>query len=57
MKYRIESGVGFTDDPKLLELLEDKNIESKIKQLLYDFVNPQRDLSDYVKEIKCILSN
>ena len=56
MKYRIESGVGFTDDPKLLELLEDKNIESKIKQLLYDFVNPQRNLSDCVTEIKQIAS-
>lgn len=54
IKNRIESGIGFTDDPKLLELLEDKNVESKIKQLLYDYVNPQRNLSDCVAEIKCI---
>jgi len=51
MKYRIESGVGFTDDPKLLELLGDKKIESKIKRLLYDYVNPKRNLSDCVNEI------
>ncbi len=56
IKERIESGIGFTDEPNFIKLLEDESIKSEVKKCLCDSVAPQRNSSDCTKEILKIAS-
>lgn len=56
IKERIESGIGLTDEPNFIRLLEDVAIKSEIKNCLCDFVAPQGDSNNCTKEIEKIAS-
>lgn len=56
IKERIEFGIGLTDEPNFIKLLEDVSIKSEIKQCLCDFVAIQRNSSECTKEIEKIAS-
>jgi hypothetical protein len=60
MIERIESEIGLTDDPNLIQILEDSNLKSKIKQYLCNVLMPQYDklnARNVIKDIQEIASS
>ena len=56
MYQRIENEIGFTDNPILIQILNESNIKMTVKKILYEFVTSNRNLKDCIKELKTVIS-